>query len=340
MNDSEFFIDYSQLDDFQRQLINRKNSKSMVVMGSAGSGKSLIALHKAKQIASMGSYVVVVFTKTLRQYFSDGLRTLGLTNVYHYDKWKFNKTHVKYMIVDECQDFGSSQIEELKKCGDICFFFGDTKQSIMKFKDGGVQSVERTALVLGVTPEQLYFNYRLTKAIAPLAEKVGNEEDLVIKCKRDGEKPHLIKANDFNAQLDKMIETIRNRSLTSVGILMPFNTADKGMMSVEYVKNYLLKKGITCEFKYNANQSTEMDLNFHSNNPKIMTWWCAKGLQFKDVFIPGCAYAFPEDKREAMYVAITRCSERLYLGYSGQLCSFFPSSSSSVYDNADSLEMV
>lgn len=29
--DSEFFIDYSSLDDFQRQLIDRKNNKSMVV---------------------------------------------------------------------------------------------------------------------------------------------------------------------------------------------------------------------------------------------------------------------------------------------------------------------
>lgn len=48
--DSEFFIDYSSLDDFQRQLIDRKNNKSMVVSGSAGSGKSLIALHKAKQM--------------------------------------------------------------------------------------------------------------------------------------------------------------------------------------------------------------------------------------------------------------------------------------------------
>ena len=52
--DSEFFIDYSSLDDFHRQLIDRKNNKSMVVSGSAGSGKSLIALHKAKQIAALG----------------------------------------------------------------------------------------------------------------------------------------------------------------------------------------------------------------------------------------------------------------------------------------------
>lgn len=81
--DSEFFIDYSSLDDFQRQLIDRKNNKSIVVSGSAGSGKSLIALHKAKQIAALGeSYTIIVYTKSLRKYFEDGLRKLGLRNVY------------------------------------------------------------------------------------------------------------------------------------------------------------------------------------------------------------------------------------------------------------------
>lgn len=53
-----------------------------------------------------------------------------------------------------------------------------------------------------------------------------------------------------------------------------------------------------------------------------MTWWCAKGLQFKDVFIPGCETSFTPDKRAALYVAMTRCSERLYLAYSGHLNDF------------------
>ena len=99
--DSEFFIDYSSLDDFQRQLIDRKNNKSMVVSGSAGSGKSLIALHKAKQIAALGeSYTIIVYTKSLRKYFEDGLKKLGLRNVYHYHQWRHNQRRVKYLIVD------------------------------------------------------------------------------------------------------------------------------------------------------------------------------------------------------------------------------------------------
>ena len=334
--ESEFFIDYSSLDDFQRQLINRKNSKSMVVSGSAGSGKSLIALHKAKQIASQGdSYTIIVYTKSLRKYFEDGLRKLQLRNVYHYHQWKYNKKHVKYLIVDECQDFTREEIEEMKQFGDYCLFFGDSAQSIMDFNDRTTQTIERTAADLGIAPDPLYFNYRLTEEVAALGEKVGNVEDLVIKCKRKGEKPNLIPADTYDGQLDKIAEIIKNRSLTNVGILLPFNTDDKGEWSVEYVKDYLINKGITCEFKYNMNQETEMDLDFHSSNPKIMTWWCAKGLQFKDVFIPGCDKTINHDKRAAIYVAMTRCSERLYLGFTSHLCSIFPDQGDSVYNNID-----
>lgn len=340
MADSEFYIDYSSLDDIQRQLIDRRNNRSMVVTGSAGSGKSLIALHKAKQLAATGeSYAIIVYTKTLRKYFEDGMKALGLRNVSHYHQWRHNKRKVKFMIVDECQDFTPEQINEIRECGEYCFFFGDTAQSIMGFSEP-TMPVEETARLLGVTPNELYFNYRLTKDIAKLGEQVGNVEDLEFKCKRNGEKPNLIVAPNFDAQLDRFAEIIKNRSLTSVGILLPLNRADQGCMSVEYVKDYLKRKGVTCEFSYNANQTTEMDLDFHSNNPKIMTWWCAKGLQFKDVFIPGCEASFTPDKRAALYVAMTRCSERLYIGYSGSLNNFFPSHTSPIYNSSSDDDMI
>lgn len=219
--DSEFFIDYSSLDDFQRQLIDRKNNKSMVVSGSAGSGKSLIALHKAKQIAALGeSYTIIVYTKSLRKYFEDGLKKLGLRNVYHYHQWRHNQRRVKYLIIDECQDFTREEINEMKQYGEYCLFFGDTAQSIMGFGDRGqTQTIERTASDMGIAPDPLYFNYRLTQEVAALGEKVGNVEDLVLKCKRQGEKPNLISANSYDGQLDKIADIIKNRSLTNVGIL-------------------------------------------------------------------------------------------------------------------------
>jgi superfamily I DNA/RNA helicase len=64
----------------------------------------------------------------------------------------------------------------------------------------------------------------------------------------------------------------------------------------------------------------------------------AKGLQFKDVFIPGCDKN--TDKRAALYVAMTRFSERLYLGYTSRLSSLFPSYTDSVYNNNDDIEII
>lgn len=42
----DFYIDYANMDDIQRTYIKRKTNRHMVVTGTAGSGKSVIALHK------------------------------------------------------------------------------------------------------------------------------------------------------------------------------------------------------------------------------------------------------------------------------------------------------
>ena len=349
--EDEFYIDYAKLDDIQRGFVDRKINKSMVVTGTAGSGKSVIALHKAKQIAQItDSYCVVVFTKTLRRYFEDGLRKLGLQNVYHYHRWREVKPHKKYIIVDECQDFSPDEINELINSAEIGFFFGDTDQSIMSFR-GKTQDVDDTAVALGLRrAEPLYTNYRLTIENANFAEKVGEIDDVADKCIRHGEKPEIIKTNTIDAQLDEIIRLKKNKSLTNVGILMPYNTKSTAInanakgyihadnpekLSVEYVKDYFISKGEPVEYKYHADMDTEMDLDFHSTNAKVMTWWCAKGLQFKDVFIPNCQTNYGEDKKRALYVAITRVSENLHLLYSGQISSQFPNITSSLYKNND-----
>lgn len=249
---------------------------------------------------------------------------------------------VDYLIVDECQDFSKEEIAELKICGNICFFFGDSAQSIMYFPKAFIphitQTVEETAKVLGAKEETLFYNYRLTKQTAALAEKVRGQDGLVEQCVRKGQKPYLVNAQSFDKQLDKIANMINN-GLNNVGILLPYNrigTAKKVVgrtgnpwINVEYVKDYLFSKGITCEFKYDD----AMDLDFHTDNPKIMTWWCAKGIQFKNIFIPGCESYFFNDHRNAFYVAITRSCERLFLGYSGSLNQFLPDTSSELYDN-------
>ena len=350
--EDDFYIDYNKLydDPIQIEYINRTVNKSMVVAGDAGSGKSLIALHKAKKVSALGSYAIIVYTKSLKKYFEDGLKSLGLRNVYYYNEWKkiydkwredyTKRPKVKYLVVDECQDFSSDEIDELRRFGEICFFFGDTNQSIMSFRTA-LQSVEDTARVIGVGIDPLYRNYRLTIENALLAEKIGSVEDVAEKCVRHGEKPRIFKSDTIDGQLDKIASIIKNRPLANVGVLMKYNTIDSALkswdhnpkLSVEYAKNYLESKGLTVEYKYHYDIDTAMDLDFHSSNPKILTWWCAKGLQFKDVFIPACNWKYEDKARSAMYVAVTRTSERLYLCYSDSLMEWFPEESSDLYGN-------
>ncbi|MBR2196131.1 MAG: DNA/RNA helicase [Salinivirgaceae bacterium] len=349
--EDEFYIDYAKLDDIQRGFVNRKLNKSMVVTGTAGSGKSLIALHKAKQVANItDSYCVVVYTKTLRRYFEDGLKNLELKNVYHYHRWKDEKPSAKYIIVDECQDFSADEINELINSAEIGFFFGDTDQSIVEFRTQ-TQDVDTTAHALGLPrAEPLYTNYRLTIENAEFAEIVGDVQDVAEKCIRHGGKPELIKTDTIEAQLDEIIRLKRNNSLSNVGILMPFNTIKSAnsakanghilvenpeKLSVEYVKDYFISKGEPVEYKYSADKDTAMDLDFHSTNAKVMTWWCAKGLQFKDVFIPNCQVNYGTNKKKALYVAVTRVVENLHLLYSGQISPQFPKSNSSLYKSND-----
>ena len=46
-----FYVKDSELDDYQVKVINKKTDNSYIVKGCAGSGKSILALWKAKQMS-------------------------------------------------------------------------------------------------------------------------------------------------------------------------------------------------------------------------------------------------------------------------------------------------
>lgn len=347
--DGDFYVDYSQLDALQIKIIGDKFNNHMVVKGKAGTGKSLIALHKLGQVAPDKKAVLIVYTKSLKQYFKDGFEALSIDEktVYHWQDWLPEK--VDYIFVDECQDFNGAQIQQFIDNAQFCYFFGDDGQSIYGWKDGGVQSVEDSAKMLGVKPVELFKNYRLTKENARLAEYVSKEKDLAERCEKVGPKPRLFTGATIDQQLDDMIRIIKNNNLTRVGILVPMNTIDTankshdttGHISVQYVKNYLDSHGMPCEGKLHDDYSEVMELNFKSPRPKVLTWTSAKGLQFNDVFIPFCENKYEESRRESLYVAITRGWSRLYIGYTGAINSvFLPPAESDYYEHIESVEKI
>ena len=341
-----FYVKDSELDDYQVKVINKKTDNSYIVKGCAGSGKSILALWKAKQIQEQnkGSYLYIVYTKALRQYMSDGIKQVGLreSNVANFDacfSWSRNdsgdlergmwkKGSFDYIIVDEAQDFSKEDIELLKsKAIKALLVYGDTAQQLYKFlKDKKTVSMEDIQYFTKYPVEQLVFNHRLPKKIARVAQYLNSESDeLEERCTEEGtEKPKILRYSSKAEQFEAIASLIKNKGMEDVGILFYKNK------DVDEAYDYLTEHGIQVEAKSYRHKE---ELDFTSDNPKLMTYHSSKGLQFENVFIPECTVTGPDD-RNPLYVAVTRTYRALYIMHSGNLSSFFDEVPTSLYDTS------
>jgi len=334
MPKKSFFINESEADDYQVKIISKKVNQSYIVRGCAGSGKSILALWKVKQIQeeSKGSFYFIVYTLTLKQYMRDGINATGLKDdrVIHFEKWKRDGyPSADYIIVDEAQDFSQEQIMLFKEKARVAtWLYGDSAQQLYGWRTPPPLRMEEIMNLTKFDDEKLIFNHRLPKKIARFAEYISKDNvDLELVCKNEGlEMPKILKYSSLDSQLDAIIQIIKNRNFEDVGIFLPTNP------EVEKVSNYLTQKGLNNEASYNKNQRTVNNLNFNSDNPKIVTYHSAKGLQFETVFIPDCTSE--KDNRSALYVAITRTYQSLFIMHSGNLSTFFDEIPINLYETS------
>lgn len=321
---SDIYLNEDELDNFQVQLIQKRIDRSMIVQGCAGSGKTILALWKAKQLQSVGaSYKFIVFTKALHRFMSDSIKAIGLNNdnfLYHHQWKERGMPAADYIIVDEIQDFTHEEISQFKTAAKKAFFFwGDSAQTIYRNLKT-TQPIREIAADAEIDPETLVFNHRLPKKIARFAAQFNCDGDLVQRCTKEGtELPRILQYNSLEEQLDAAIQQIKNRRITDAAMLF----YDNDIVKKAYY--YLIKQGHSIEANFRDRQDFRndvADLNFSSDNPKLMTYHSAKGLQFEAVFLPECN---PPEKMgiEPLYVAMTRSCSYLYVMYSNQLSSSF-----------------
>ena len=328
-----FYVKDSELDDYQVKVINKKTDNSYIVKGCAGSGKSILALWKAKQIQDehRGSYMYIVFTKALMQYMADGIKEVGISqrNVDYHWHWvnRAGCPSADYIIVDEAQDFSKEDIELFKsKARKALLLYGDSAQQLYTFiQDKKTVSMEDIQYFTKFPVEQLVFNHRLPKKIARVAQYINSENDeLEERCTvEDTEKPKILEYPTVEKQYDAIIELIQNKHMEDVGILFRQND------EVEEAYNYFQEHGLNVEAKFGKH----MDLDFTSDNPKLMTYHSSKGLQFENVFLPDCTVE-DDDNRNPLYVAVTRTYQSLYILHSGNLSSLFDDVPRDLYDTS------
>jgi superfamily I DNA/RNA helicase len=347
----DWMIRESELDDDQIYVLDATLNRSCVVSGCAGSGKSILALVKAQRIQNEigNGYTVIVYTKSLCRYMEAGKEALGLNGkfIYHW-QWKneMNCSSADYIIVDEIQDFTKEEIQEfIHAARRHFFFFGDTAQSLYNgLKEGGTMPVDDILKLFDIKGSKsfsLYRNYRLPLPVAELVQYVGIELepfDKRIYKSKETEMPRILQYDNYNSQIQAIIRIIKNKNLTDVAILLPTNDGVKSMY------NTLRDKGLNCEVKYNNKDlhNSVDTLDFNSENPKIMTYHSAKGLQFEAVFMPNVALprdGTEIDKQKALYVAMTRTWRYLYIMYSGELPSVLQGIPEDLYKKGESEEV-
>ena len=331
----DWMIKESELDEDQIRVLQATLDKSCVISGCAGSGKSVLALIKAQRIQKErgNDYEIIVYTKALCRYMNSGRELLGLNKPFYYHwHWKnrLNCPSADYIIVDEIQDFEEDEIKEfINATKKHFFFYGDTAQSIYEGLKN-TMAVEDIADLFerGSKPKfwELYRNYRLPVPMAKFVQYIGIDlpsfdEKIYKSVEKD--KPFVLKYANRQEQASAIKRIMSEKELTDVAILLPHNDMVKAFGEI------LSKEGVNCELRFTdkGDWTNSIDkLNFDSNNPKVMTYHSAKGLQFETVFLPlledyGENWNLVkgvDENRKPLYVAMTRTYKDLYIMYSGE----------------------
>ncbi|MGG1616518.1 AAA family ATPase [Paenibacillus sp. NRS-1782] len=330
--DRRWMVKESSLDDEQYAIRILRN-RNLLIEGCAGSGKTVLALQKAKELEDSGitDYLIVLYTRALLSFVKDGVLKLGIDpdKVWNFDQLEVSGyTEVDYIIVDEVQDFNELQLHKLIQMAKKNFiFFGDDAQQI--YDQGlNLKNVMKVSKLQDANHKKLTKNYRLPKTIARFASYIKNDSDLVTRCVNEGgEPPRIIKCNNFFEELNWMKTIIEKEYWTDVAILVHNNDL------VHEAEQYLKKLGLDVEKKVKEGNRNIENLDFYSSKPKLMTYHSSKGLQFEHVFMPGCEISTTKHNyQQAVYVATTRASETLDILYSNQLSPFISCIPKDLYD--------
>lgn len=330
---ANWMIDASKLDDQQLEVLELPSSEAKIIKGCAGSGKTVLAVHKADRIRKkeQGTFYIIIYTKALRAFIQDGIDSLGIphTNVLYEYQWRrAGNPSADYLLIDESQDFSAADIALFKsKANKAVIFFGDSAQQIYEtkidFEVEGAQpktiSIEEIKTITGLDVIELGFNHRLPESIALFAQcLLPLGVDIVKRCtKKGGDRPIVKKFSTSTDELDWIIEVINNEGLKDVGILLPENS------QVKYVFDYLQSKSVKAGVKYKEDKRTIEALDFKGNIPNIMPYHSSKGLQFETVFLPFCNAIIDGDFwHNAFYVAVTRPLKTLNISYTDTLSPF------------------
>lgn len=231
------------------------------------------------------------------------------------------------VMVDEGQDLDTGAFEILRTIAKHVTVCADPKQQIY---DAGAEN-DAIVKALGASTASFLNAYRCSPYIARLAGRFlqdAEERSFFLRqstpFQGQRETPLFFKAENVDEERAKLIEMVRIRCLQGdrVAILL----AQKRDVT-EFARG-LTENGLTVEVYNQAYGRTRggnerlPDLNFASDNPKLLSYHSAKGLTFDSVLMPRLVpMSFGKFKAQLvsklLFVGITRATKWVYMSSSG-----------------------
>jgi len=226
-----------------------------------------------------------------------------------------------FIMVDEGQDLAPDVYEIMRLISRHVTVFADPAQKI--FEDGASEKFIVETLGIQKRYLSLLGDYRNAAYVAQLASHfipdVQARSQFLMQIHTEQkvkEKPLLFIAPDFDSEIDRLAEIIKQRQLNNerIGIIVPTNRLLHGIAAGLEERETHVEKAVKVE----RGKKVDISCDFGNLIPKIATFYQAKGLTFDTVMLPRLGNrAFPrtfgEARQKMLFVGIARATQWVYL---------------------------
>lgn len=353
----EWLVPRQELTESQIKAVDASCDQHLLFIGPPGSGKTQILLHRAHDLAHLKNILkekfrIFIFTKVLSSYIRSASLVLGipLSSITTFDSWAYhfyiknvkstppkknkktsyegiregvldylnkNKTApiFDFIMVDEGQDLDETAYKILLLVSKHITVCADYRQQIYPY--GAAE--REIAGYLGVDTEKINLldALRCSPYLVPLASSFiidDKERALFAEQTRaksqTKETPVLRILDNVDDEKNSVADIVRTRlrQNESVAILLPKR------VQISSMYNTLSAAGIEAETQTRHGP----DLDFTSDNPKLLTYHSAKGLTFDCVILPRLVnsvfqHESEEQRKRLIFVGITRATQWVYM---------------------------
>jgi superfamily I DNA/RNA helicase len=352
-----WYVPFSSLSQTQVAIIEEITrgieKRNHFICGFAGSGKSVLLTHVLERLVAdypQSSFVFLSFTHALVGMAKASLLGSGLDEgvARHIDfstvhRFIYGKDSADFVFVDETQDLQEDWLDKIKSKARHVILAGDYHQSIYD------ESADRAAMIQRFEPKihELREVFRLTPSLKRVAISINPSASNVVEADPVNSVDADIRDVEFNS-LEKEVEWVLNEARTRARAgrpsallfhhhhdlrqfyetvfdvrAMPLPSEHPRDLTERYINMNDAMQAAGIPLSYYGNKVGT--LNHGENGPHVylMTMHSAKGLDFKNVFLPSLnrgpnntiAPSEPFQPR-VCFVGVTRTFENLFLTHS------------------------